>query len=343
VQQPQHILVIRFSAMGDVAMTVPVIKNMLQQNPQVQVTVVSNAFLQPLFVGIERCHFYPAYLKAQHKGIAGIYRLFKELKAAGTFTAIADLHSVLRSSLLKNFFKLSGFKIATVHKGRKEKKQLTRKENKIFKPLTSTHERYASVFRKLGVAVTLNNHSPVFSKQVIPAAIQNLFSADKRVIGAAPFAQHEEKMYTPEKMKAVVQLLTAENNTVLLFGGGEKETALLQQWADEMKGVHNIAGKFSFTDELAIISNISLMVSMDSANMHLASLFGVPVVSVWGATHWYAGFNGWGQDVKNIVQADLYCRPCSVFGNKPCYRGDHACMHLITPQMIAGKVSPGNG
>ena len=79
-------------------------------------------------------------------------------------------------------------------------------------------------------------------------------------------------------------------------------------------------------------------VSLDSANMHLASLFGVPVVSVWGATHPFAGFFGWAQPTDNAVQIDLYCRPCSVFGNKPCYRGDHACMQQLPEEKIIEKV-----
>jgi ADP-heptose:LPS heptosyltransferase len=81
-----------------------------------------------------------------------------------------------------------------------------------------------------------------------------------------------------------------------------------------------------------------LMISMDSANMHLASLFGVPVISVWGATHPYTGFYGWAQPTGNAVQIDLYCRPCSVFGNKPCYRGDHACMEQLPPELILEKL-----
>lgn len=325
--------------MGDVAMTVPVIKKILEQNPQLMVTVVSNAFFQPLFQGIERCYFYPAYLKKQHKGPAGIFRLYKELKSATTFTAIADLHSVLRSSLLKIFFCLDGFKTAAIDKGRKEKNALTRKENKIFKPLTTTHERYAQVFRQLGLFAEIKNQSPVFAAQTIPLSAVKFFETGKKIIGVAPFAQYIEKMYPIEKMQTVVQQLTDENNVVLLFGGGENESAILQQWEDDMTGVNNMAGKFSFAEELAIISNLNVMVSMDSANMHLAALFGTPVVSIWGATHPYAGFTAWEQLPQNIVQATLYCRPCSVFGNKPCYRGDHACMNMITQQMIVEKIA----
>ena len=86
------------------------------------------------------------------------------------------------------------------------------------------------------------------------------------------------------------------------------------------------------------MSHLELMVSMDSANMHLASLVNTPVVSIWGATHPYTGFMGWNQKLENAVQVDLPCRPCSIFGNKPCLRGDYACLNSITPDMVFSKV-----
>ena len=324
--------------MGDVAMTVPVIKNVLEQNPELQITVVSNDFLEPLFEGIERCQFYPAYLRGQHKGIFGMFRLFRALKNLAHFDAVVDLHSVLRSHLLSVFFKLKGLTIATLDKGRAEKKALTRRDQKIFVALSSMHERYASVFREIGFPVLLDHARPIHFKKQIPIALQAVFSSGKKVIGVAPFAQYEEKMYPIEKMKKVVGQLTAANYTVLLFGGGKMESAILQQWEQEIFSAFNVAGKYSFKDELAIISNLDQMISMDSANMHLASLFNVPVVSIWGATHPYAGFNGWGQPDKSIVQLELACRPCSVFGNKTCYRGDHACMHGIGEELIVQKI-----
>ena len=328
--------------MGDVAMTVPVIKNVLQQNPLLQITVVSNAFFKPLFEGLERCNFHPAYLKEKHKGTAGMFRLYRELKAAYQFDAIADLHNVLRSKLLRMFFKINNIKAAAIDKGREEKKALTRKENKIFDQLTPMHERYAEVFRNIGINVTLNDYRSIYKKQLPPALLADIFSSGKKIIGVAPFAQHKEKMYPIEKMKTVVKELAAQANTILLFGGGADEVVALQQWEDEIPSVKNVAGKFSFADELAIISNLHLMISMDSANMHLASLYHVPVISIWGATHHYAGFYGWAQDEKNIVGVELNCRPCSVFGNKPCFRGDHACMNWIEEKLIVERVQKVN-
>ncbi|MEJ7587615.1 MAG: glycosyltransferase family 9 protein [Ferruginibacter sp.] len=336
MQANEHILVIRFSSMGDVAMTVPVISNVLRQNPSIHITVVSNSFFSPLFEGLERCHFYPAYLKEQHGGLAGIFRLYQELSGLKDFQAVVDLHCVLRSHLLSSLFKLKAIKTATLDKGRKEKKKLTRKIKKDCRQLTPMHERYARVFRSAGIAVDLRLNEPVFGKRPLPVNLQAIFSPAKKIIGVAPFAQYQEKMYPLDLTRKVVQHLAAANNTVLLFGGGQKEAAILSGW--EASSVFNMAGKYSFAVELAIISNLDIMVSMDSANMHLASLFNVPVISVWGATHRFAGFYGWGQQEENIVETELYCRPCSVFGNKPCYRGDHACMELIAAEAIIDKV-----
>ena len=93
-----------------------------------------------------------------------------------------------------------------------------------------------------------------------------------------------------------------------------------------------------FETELSIMSQLDVMLSMDSANMHLASLVNTPVISIWGATHPYAGFMGWRQDKSNTVEIELPCRPCSIFGNKPCWRKDYACLYEITPEMIIEKI-----
>ncbi len=340
MQPSQHILVIRFSAMGDVAMTVPVIKSVLQQNPNLQITVVSNAFLQPLFQDIERCNFYAAHLKTKHNGVRGLYSLYKELISCNKFDAVIDLHNVLRSKILRLFFKFSFSPAYSLDKGRSEKKLLTRKENKILSPLKSMHERYADVFRKYALKLDLNFSFEKINKIELPSQMKHFFSSDKKILAIAPFAQYEEKMYPLQRMKNVVSEISKQNNIqILLFGGGKKEIEELQQWENEMSFVYCVAGKYSFAEELAIMSNVDVMVSMDSANMHLASLYNVPVVSIWGSTHHFAGFYGWKQDVKNIVEVDLFCRPCSVFGNKPCYRKDRACLEMISKEMILQKIN----
>lgn len=337
--KPNHILVIRLSAMGDVAMTIPVLYQLLQQNPDIQITVLTQKFLTPLFEPLERTTVYAVETRGKHKGLTGLYKLFRELKKQYRFDAVADLHNVLRSKIITFLFKATGIKIATIDKGRKGKKQLTREKNKRLVPLKTSFQRYADVFSSLDIPVILNNAQPIFARQPLPSAAIPLFSTTKKNICIAPFAKHPEKMYPIEKMKLVVkEFLSQDNLQLFLLGGGKNEITILNEWEKEFPGVINLAGKFSFREELAIVSHMDMMISMDSANMHLASLFGVPVVSVWGATHPFAGFYGWAQSADNAVQIDLYCRPCSVFGNKPCYRGDHACMRQLAEERIIEKV-----
>ncbi len=336
--KPENILVIRMSAMGDVAMTIPVLQQLLQQNPETRLTVLTQAFLAPLFEPLERTTIYPVETKGRHKGIKGLFRLAQELKKLQRFDGIADLHNVLRSKIIRLFFKSKNLPAAVIDKGRREKKLLTRKRNKILVPLKTSFQRYADVFKDLGLALGLNPVQPVYPRQQLPGDVVSYFTSSKKHICIAPFARHQEKMYPLDKMKAVIKHLLLQDVQVYLLGGGATEITLLKDWELEFPGIVNLAGKFNFKEELAIISHMQLLISMDSANMHLASLFGVPVISVWGATHPYTGFYGWAQSADNAVQIDLYCRPCSVFGNKPCYRGDHACMEQLPPELIIEKL-----
>ena len=336
---PKHILVIRISAMGDVAMTIPVLQQLLQQYPGLRITVVTDEYLSPFFENMERVSLAPLQLKGKHKGLPGLYRFYRQLKKHEDIDAVADLHDSLRSKILRTFFRLRRVPVAIIDKGRQEKKLLTRKKHKHLSQLKTNFQRYADVFTELGRPFELNPISHVLSKRPLPAKAEVMFTAGKKHIGIAPFAKHQEKTYPPEKMKKVVKDLVIHHNLqVFLLGNETNEAAELSLWQTAFPGVINLAGQFNFSEQLALVSNMDAVISMDSANMHIASLFGVPVISIWGATHPYAGFHGWGQSENNVVQIDLYCRPCSVFGNKPCYRGDHACMERIRAESVLERV-----
>lgn len=337
--KPAHILVIRNSAMGDVAMTVPVLKQLLEQYPHVSLTVITQPQFFPIFSSLVRTELLATEIKQRHKGIAGAFRLFADARKKNNYTGVADLHNVLRSQLVRTLFRLTGTAVAAIDKGRKEKKELTREENKKLRQLKTTFQRYADVFAKLGFPVQLIPGTPVYSKQNIPTAASSLFADGKKKLLIAPFAKHAEKMYPAEKMKAVIALLQENKQLqIFLLGGGKQEKEILSGWQHEFPEAINITGLYSLEQELALISNMDAVISMDSANMHLASLFHIPVISVWGATHPYLGFYGWGQDKENAAQIAIYCNPCSVFGNKPCYRGDRACMHELPEAMIVEKL-----
>lgn len=307
----QHILVIRLSAMGDVAMTVPVLRALTQQHPKVKLTVLTRPFFAPFFKDLPNTSVFIFDDKQKHKGVFGLFKLYKELKLLN-INKVADLHNVLRTKILKLFF--FGKTFVQIDKGRAEKKALINGDS--FKPLKSTHERYADVFRKLGYSLDLSN--PTFpERKVIPKQISERLEPSKKLwIGIAPFAQYPSKMYPLSQMKEVVNTLEEQYN-IFLFGAKAEQQQLSK--LSNSKNVVNVAGLLNFEEQLDLISNLDLMLSMDSGNAHLAAMYGVKVLTIWGVTHPYAGFAAFNQpkDFHLLPDREKYTQiPTSVYGNK---------------------------
>ena len=335
----KHILVMRFSSMGDVAMTVPVVKALLAQNPELQITYVSRPQFAGFFADIPRLHFFNADLDNDYKGFIGIAKLYRQLKKQEKYDTVADLHDSLRTKILRRLFSLAGVPYAFIDKGRAEKKLLTRFPNKVLKPLKRTVERYADVFRGLGYELELDYKLLKQPKPLTAGIIAITGDKTKPWVGVSPFAKHEGKTYPPEKMEEVINELSRQDIKVFLFGGSTVEKGICDSWASAYENAISVVRLLSMEQELVLINNLDVMLSMDSAGMHLASLEGTPVVSIWGATHHYAGFLGYGQSEDNIVADDIECRPCSVYGDRPCFRKDYACMHRIQTKMVVDRLS----
>ena len=351
----EHILVIRFSAMGDVAMTVPVIQSLAKQYPKVRITVLSRPFARPFFEDLApNVGFMEADIKGEYKGVTGLNALYRRL-IAKQFTAIADLHSVLRSDYLRMRFNLDNFKVAHIDKHRKGKRKLVASNGKKLVQQPTSFQNYADVFAQLGYPIHMDFTSiygdgkqgnlSILPQEVFGVGENAISLEDKHItepwIGIAPFAAHEGKIYPIQLMEKVIQRLIHNHPHahIFLFGGGKDETPVMNDWAEKYPQVINASSHlYGLKQELILMSHLHVMVSMDSANMHLASLVNTPVVSIWGATHPYAGFMGWHQDPANAVQLDLPCRPCSIYGNKPCARGDFACMKNISPELVIEKI-----
>ncbi len=331
----KKLLVIRFSALGDIAMTVPVIHDLAVQYPDLEITMLSREMAKPLFERLPaNVHFYDADLKGRHKGLIGLCRLWRDAHLSD-FDYIADFHNVLRTWWLRSEGCLRRKKVAKIDKGRKGKKALTRKSNKIFIPQATSFERYAKVLEQLGFPT-----KPQFSQLDYSDLCERQKPQGATWIGIAPFAKHEAKVYPMDKMEQVIQALSErENTTLFLFGGGKDENEQIEKLCSKYKNVQPAKSPQGLKGELALMGQLDVMLSMDSANMHLASLVGTRVVSIWGGTHPYAGFLGWKQKPQDCVHSDLPCQPCSVYGNKPCYRGDYACMKGIAPEDIIRKLS----
>ncbi|MES2812303.1 MAG: glycosyltransferase family 9 protein [Bacteroidota bacterium] len=335
----KHILVIRLSAMGDVAMTVPVLRAFSLHYPEVKITVVSRPFFKPFFDGISNVDFFPIDLNKRHKGFLGLLRLYSDLKKLN-INAVADLHNVLRSKVVRTLFTLSGKKVAATDKGRADKKALTRAENKIFAPVKSMFERHSDTFQKLGFTIDLSN--PSFpSKAILSDEILEITGVkNEKWIGIAPFAQYDSKVYPLDLLQEVINGLAKENQKLFLFGGGAKEIEKLNHLKGNLDTVIVVAGQLKLQQELDLISNLDLMLSMDSGNAHIAAMLGIKVVTLWGATHPYAGFKPFNQPLDYCITADrdqYPLLPTSIYGNKKVV-GYEEVMRTIIPITIFNKI-----
>lgn len=322
----------RFSALGDIAMTVPVLASLCQQYPDIEVTMLTSKLGEKIYkavLNLPNLTVRGIDVKKDYKGIGGLNRLYHELKQED-YDAVADLHDVLRTKWLNLRFALHRTPKASINKGRADKKALV--AHKSSEQLKSSIERYREVFAELGLPVKLD-----FDPKPLASEIS---LAERINIGIAPFAQHAGKIYPKEQMLQVIEgLLDARQDLHIYLFGGPDEQSELDQWAAiHPERISNTAGRQFLGDDLRMMSKLDCMISMDSANMHLASLVGCRTVSIWGATDIKAGFYGYRQQLQDMVSTNMECRPCSIYGNKPCKFGDFRCMKQIEPDTIVQRV-----
>lgn len=324
---PRHILVLRLSAMGDVAMLPYAVDALSKAYPDVKITVVTRPEFKPFFANTN-IEFFPADIRHEYNGVRGLFTLSKALKKLGA-DAFADEHDVLRSIFLRTAMRLHGLRVAKIDKGHAEKREaLKNRGNDI--QLKHTVERYCDTFRKLGFDVP----SP---RPVVKAAREKDWGGVS--IGFAPFSAHRGKSCPEPLRREITRLLSRRFDRVFIHGGSGAEADFAREMEQIYPNVEAVFGKVDgLGGEMELISKQDCMVSMDSLAMHLASLTGTPVVSIWGATHPKLGFLGYGCDPEGVVQADLECRPCSTYGNRECRFGTYRCLSEISAEEVVDRV-----
>ena len=329
-------MIFRFSSMGDVAMLVPVLRCLYAQNQNIQVTLVTQKQFSPIFKEFTELQIISPDFIGKHKGFKGLYRLYRELKQIKPHR-IADIHQNLRSRILGLFFRLSFTRIKVIDNGYTERKRLTRPTKKTMKPLTPQHFRYVEVFSRLGFALDVDKHEFPIKPGLPKSSLEIDLPSDRKWIGIAPFAAHRGKIYPLDLMQKVVGYLQKEH-TVFLFGHGSKEAAQIHVWAKAYPQVIPHALEMSFSDQLNLIANLDVMISMDSANGHLAANFGVPVITLWGMTHPFLGFSAFGQNNHLLVDREKFPKvPTSPYG-KLVPKGYNDAMRTISPEDVIEMV-----
>jgi ADP-heptose:LPS heptosyltransferase len=344
----KRILVLRFSAMGDVALLLPVLRSLVAAHPDVEVTLVTRPRFTSFFQGLERVEVFEADVDYDYTGFFGMRTLFGVLLRKSHYDVVIDVHDHIRTIFLRTLFRVFGTKVVTFNKGRKEKKAFTRKENKIVTPLPHTIERYHEAFERAGFSFPMLKAPFYTPSEKVSSLLQEWLTNQQlekkeKWIGVAPFALHTSKIWPlANYAKLFETVLRDQPVKFFLYGGGKKEVAYFEDLRSLFPSqVVVVAGQLTLRQEMALMQKLDLMLCVDSSNMHLAMLAGAPLLSIWGGTHPDVGFGPYQRGPESIVQidrAELACRPCSVFGTETCARGDFACLTRLTPEIIAARI-----
>jgi ADP-heptose:LPS heptosyltransferase len=326
----KKMLVLRLSAIGDVAMTVHAVRSLREKYPDLGITLGTRKRLAGFYEGVKNINFLFFPEKA---GICDIFRFVSKAKSTG-FDFTADLQNNLRTTIIRLLMRLGGSKVASYKQMTIAKWRVRRRFRKDLTPLRNNVLRFCDVFAALGFPVP----DPEVIREVRPVPAG--FGSKKGIwAGIAPFSRKEKKIYPLDSCAELIRLMSSRFDKVFIFSGPGKEKMFCEEMMSIFPCVETVFGRTDLAGETALISNLDILVTMDSATMHMATLTGAPYVAIWGGTHPSTGYSAYGADWKrNYIQVDLPCRPCSSYGEGSCRYGDFHCLEMISPNMIIQQI-----
>lgn len=336
----ERAVVLRFSAMGDVVLLLPSLCQVLAENPNLEIFMVSKAEFSPFFQGHPRLHFKGVSLADTYKGFRGSLRLARYIISLSP-TVLIDQHQSIRSLICRLYAFFYGIQTVVIRKEKWKKIRATRRFWKQKVHLTHMTVRYADTWRRAGwlsdASLDTNQMYIMPSKEAEESILKK--KKGEKWIGIAPFSQHKGKNWPIDYFVELIQtLLTSTPEVSIFMLGGRKEEERWQVWIPNSVRIHSLA-QDSFDTQFTYLKQCDVLVCLDSSNFHLANMLQIPTVSIWGATHPSLGYGPFSLVENVVIQDDsLTCRPCTTYGKTTCFRGDFACLYQIHPAQVWEEV-----
>jgi ADP-heptose:LPS heptosyltransferase len=325
------------SSLGDVALTVPVFRTLETLLPEQKFILVSQSRYSDLFLTCPNVAFFSANLDGGNRGFQGLFKLYSAL-AKLNFDHIVDLHNVFRTNFLTTLFKLKGKKVIEYSKLRTTKEAMIRGQLPLAR-MPHTSLQYLAAFRHLVGEPQLTPGPWLPGRKYVGERNSNATR-----ICLAPFSRHPAKEWPYEHMDTLIHELMQHNDlSVHCLAFGKREEAVAADWKSAYPRLELIDPEMSLKQQLEWLAGMDIVVSMDSANMHLASLAGTPVISIWGPTHPFLGFAPLQHEALVLQPDENYQgnRPLSRFGafrNKLSIKESSQAMASITPSRVLEKI-----
>ncbi len=340
-------LIVRYAQIGDVLIAVPVIYSLAKQYPEDEFTVLTNTKFSGIFRQMpSNVKLYPMIYRRKKIALRGLIYLFERytLLLKLFFSKKYDRVALLQDGTFEDQLQclLSIRKSRVVRIDLKEFLSKEKLKQQDFLQTPPLHKLYAETLSQLGYLSIENEFDASWYKDQSRQNIllnNNQMSVSAKRVGIAPFSRLKLKVYPLEKIEEIIRYFHSRPDVeLLIFGGGEEEKLKTEEWKKRYPRIQSVIGKMTFDEEMLVVASCRVLLTMDSANLHLASLVGTPAVSIWGPSHPRLGYYPYNQDEDNAIQKEIACRPCSFWGENPCINEQKCeCMN-IDPQVIVQKI-----
>lgn len=325
---PPDILLVRFSAMGDIILTTPLIRAIRARHPGATLTYVTKSLYEPLLAR-------SPHLNEVIGWEPGLPLADLAARLAGrNFTHRLDLHRSLRSRLLR--LRLGG-RWTSYPKHRIARGVLIRTKRDVYRDRRHVVERFFDAARDLDVTPDARPAECFVSAGSVEAAGRFLAERDigtsRQLIALAPGSAHATKRWPLHHWVDLAHRLAGLGNDLVLVGGsGEAEVAAR---IAETAGVRAAlaTGSFDLEGTAALLKRCRALIAGDTGVMHLATAVGTPLVALIGPTVRQFGYFPY-QAKAVVLEKDLPCRPCSAYGSKACPLSHHRCMQDLMPEEV---------
>ncbi len=336
---PPKILVLRYSSLGDVALTNPVLDGLLAAFPKARVFFATKKEYLP---AIQNHPVLERILTLEGSGFFELWGHIQEIRSLNP-DVILDLHDSLRTQVISTFNRKAKFLV--YDKEALRRRLLVKKLNQ--QPSLHTIQKYLKVLEPLGVKPHLKIHFKVYDSKKDQAFLREFLerrkiSPSQLVIGLGPGARWKTKQWMSERYAELASRLVEDYRCNLLWFGSRDEARLIQSIQGKMRGSFLergicLAGEVGLEKSIALLGRCDLFIGNDSGLTHLASGRGCRVVVIYGSTTTSLGFEPWGP--HSVVEvSNLTCRPCDVHGKNSCPLGHFKCMRDLTVDLVEGAV-----
>ncbi len=323
-----NILAVRFSSIGDILLTTPLLRAIRHSHPGARVTVLTKRAYLPLLS--HNPHVHRVIGLAPGRSLTS---LATELRG-DEYTDLLDLHDNLRSRVLRL---LVPGRWRTYPKHRLARALLIHAKRNRYRDRRPVPERYFSAVRHLRVVP--DGAPPEFF--IGPEALKEAagwlrsvgLESEPKIVAMAPGAAHATKRWPVEHWRILIDRLVKDGSAVVLVGGAEDTHLAAELCHAAPNRVANAAGSFGLQGTGALLQRAGVVVSGDTGVMHMATAVGTPVVALFGPTVQAFGFFPY-TGLARVIELPLPCRPCTAQGGPRCPLGHHRCMLDIQPGAV---------